>query len=314
MTATQSNISNDPDWTLDVATLLREGTAAAHTEAENSSGAGWLTRGELDKEEYIRFLIILWHIYSTLEEGLEKHASHPAIAPTYNPTLLSRAPALASDIAHLLATPEAAWQSHPLALSIARSPPTPLSAYTARLRAAASDPPRLLAHAYVRYLGDLSGGQIIRRRIAKAYDLDPLTGLGTQFYEFQKLGGGGAAGIGDMRSIKVWYRDGMNKGVGDKQGKVAMVEEANVAFQLNGGILDILLPPSVPGLQPQAEVIPAEKTSGTVSVASVLSFLLAMGIAHFALVTGGFLGDAGIEKWDRAREWVGNAFGIPATA
>jgi heme oxygenase (biliverdin-producing, ferredoxin) len=66
-------------------------------------------------------------------------------------------------------------------------------------------------------MGDLSGGQIIRRRIAKAYDLDPASGLGTQFYEFQKLGGGGVAGVGDMRHIKVWYRDGMNKGVGDNQ-------------------------------------------------------------------------------------------------
>ena len=69
----------------------------------------------------------------------------------------------------------------------------------------------------MRYLGDLSGGQIIRRHIAKAYDLDPVSGLGTQFYEFQKLGGGGVAGIGDMNHIKGWYRDGLNKGVGDDQ-------------------------------------------------------------------------------------------------
>ena len=68
----------------------------------------------------------------------------------------------------------------------------------------------------MRYLGDLSGGQVIRRNIIKAYGLDNETGLGTQFYEFQKLGGGGSAGLGDMRKIKQWYRDGMNEGVGNQ--------------------------------------------------------------------------------------------------
>ena len=46
-----------------VATLLRLGTAEAHERAENSQGAGWLTRGELDKLEYVRFLMMLYHIY-----------------------------------------------------------------------------------------------------------------------------------------------------------------------------------------------------------------------------------------------------------
>jgi len=259
------------------------------------------------------------HLPRTLEASLEQHATHPVLAPTHNPTLLARAPALSSDIAHLLATPESAWPTHPLARSIAQSPPPSLAAYTARIRtlAASPDPAPLLAHAYVRYLGDLSGGQVIRRRVSKAYHLDALTGLGTQFYEFQKLGGGGVAGVGDMRTIKVWYRDGMNKGVGDdKQRKTALVAEANTAFQLNGAIFDSLQAPTQHAI-PEASVVPAGITDtkpagGMVSIAGVLSFLLAMGIAHFALVTGGFMGDAGLEKWDRAREWVASAFGIPA--
>lgn len=109
------------------------------------------------------------------------------------------------------------WHSHPIALAISSAPPKPLADCIERIRAAAlsPDPSALLAHAYVRYLGDLSGGQIIRRRIAKAYDLDVVSGLGTEFYGFQKLGGGGVAGIGDMGHIKEWYRAGMNRGVGD---------------------------------------------------------------------------------------------------
>ena len=70
----------------------------------------------------------------------------------------------------------------------------------------------------MRYLGDLSGGQFIRRRIAKAYGLEDSSGL--SFYEFRPLAGAGSAavaGAGEMKRIKEWYREGMNAGVGDNQ-------------------------------------------------------------------------------------------------
>ncbi|EGN98509.1 hypothetical protein SERLA73DRAFT_139003, partial [Serpula lacrymans var. lacrymans S7.3] len=158
-----TNISTD--FSLPVSTLLRTGTAVAHQAAENSQGGVWLTRGELDREEYIRFLVMLWHIYDTLERGLEQHASHPVLQPTYNPTLLARAPSLALDISFLLQVPESSWQSHPINATLLSSPPQAFADYTSRLRelSESSDPSGLLAHAYVRYLGDLSGGQVIRR-------------------------------------------------------------------------------------------------------------------------------------------------------
>ena len=43
--------------------ILREGTHAAHERAEHSKGAQWLARGELDKQEYVRFLMMLYHVY-----------------------------------------------------------------------------------------------------------------------------------------------------------------------------------------------------------------------------------------------------------
>jgi heme oxygenase (biliverdin-producing, ferredoxin) len=46
-----------------VSALLRQGTKAAHEKAEKSVGAAWLLRGELDREEYVRFLMMLWHVY-----------------------------------------------------------------------------------------------------------------------------------------------------------------------------------------------------------------------------------------------------------
>lgn len=219
-----------PDYSQPIAALLKSGTAAAHEEAEHSEGAGWLTRGELDKDEYIRFLMMLYHVYeyvpppsrgvsssfshSTLEQALDKHATHAVLAPTYNPTLFARTQRLGADIAFLLQTPESSWQAHPLHTELVTRPPASFTAYTGRLQKLAdADPAPLLAHAYVRYLGDLSGGQFIKRRIAKAYGLDDAAGLA--FYDFKQLHSNASSTIGDMKKIKEWYRDGMNAGVGD---------------------------------------------------------------------------------------------------
>jgi heme oxygenase (biliverdin-producing, ferredoxin) len=71
----------------------------------------------------------------------------------------------------------------------------------------------LLSHAYVRYLGDLSGGQIIRKRLVKAYDL-PGTGDGVRFYIFSD-GNGKQADPKEIKELKEWFRGGMDAGVGD---------------------------------------------------------------------------------------------------
>ncbi|KAI0044609.1 hypothetical protein FA95DRAFT_1562063 [Auriscalpium vulgare] len=331
------------DLTLPIATLLRDGTAQAHESAETSQGAGWLTRGELDKAEYARFLIMLWNVYDTLERGLEQHASHPVLSPTYNPTLLARAPALLADIAHLLAVPPAAVQASEPFTALAAAPPPGLAEYTARLRelAAGPSPAPLLAHAYVRYLGDLSGGQFIRRRVAQAYGLQDDGGAGVAFYEFGKLGGGGTAGMGDMKKIKEWYRDGMNAGVGDDQDlKVTILAEANKAFELNQGLFASLkAPTNPPSSSPppphhtgtslgdpttpaspsfpeedkrRVEVLAPSSTEddSLVSVANVVAFILALCAAHFALVLGGFTGERGWERYESSVEWVVHRLGL----
>lgn len=56
-------IADEIDYAQPLASLLRTATAAAHESAEHSQGAGWLTRGELEKEEYVRFLMMLYHVY-----------------------------------------------------------------------------------------------------------------------------------------------------------------------------------------------------------------------------------------------------------
>ncbi|KZT64277.1 heme oxygenase [Daedalea quercina L-15889] len=321
------------DFSLPLAELLRKGTAIAHEEVEKSQGAGWMVRGELDREEYIRFLMMLWHVYDTLEHGLERHASHPVLSFSYNPALLSRAPALSADIAHFLQTSEENWQNHPLHVELMSDPPAALSQYLARLNEIISsdDPSTLLSHAYVRYLGDLSGGQVIRSRVSKAYGLED--GAGVSFFDFKPLGGSGTATLGDMKKIKEWYRDNMNSSVGDSEAlKADIVEEAITAFELNSGLFAALRPPSSASLENSISTLPPlgvpvtpvdgsfnklsgggepvvlyeenKKTEKMYQLSAVIAVVAAASIAHFALVVGGFTGDRGMAKLEALRDWL----------
>ncbi|KAI0726280.1 heme oxygenase [Fomitopsis betulina] len=321
------------DFSLPLSELLHKGTAVAHDEVSKSKGAAWLVRGELDREEYVRFLMMLYHVYDTLERGLEQHSSHPVLSFTYNPVLLSRAPALSADIANLLQTSEADWQRHPLHVALMANRPPALSHYVDRIEQITSseDPAALLSHAYVRYLGDLSGGQVIRGKIAKAYNLED--GAGVSFYDFKTLGGTGAATIGDMKKIKEWYRDNMNTVVGDNQElKADIVEEAITAFELNSGLFTLLRPPSSSALEGRAPALPPLGEPGTpvnstfdklsqgsestvlyeekrseqkaYSVSAVVAVIAAMSLAHFALVVGGFTGERGLAKLQMLRDWL----------
>jgi heme oxygenase (biliverdin-producing, ferredoxin) len=90
--------------------------------------------------------------------------------------------------------------------------PASLTAYVSRIEELAdgADPSPLLAHSYVRYLGDLSGGQIIRHVVAKAYTLDEKEGRGVSFYAFKSLRSQKLANQGEMKRIKEWFRDGID--------------------------------------------------------------------------------------------------------
>ncbi|KAF4577031.1 hypothetical protein EYR36_005018 [Pleurotus pulmonarius] len=294
------------DFNLPISEILHKGTVKSHDEVAKSPGAAALVNAALPREEYVRFLMMLWHIYGAIEEALERHAANAVLQPTYNPILLARKSSLSADISAVLQVPESSWQAHPIYTSLAASPPPALTAYTSRITAIeSSDPSLLLAHSYARYLGDLSGGQVIKHRTAKAYGLDEQSNIGLSFYTFRQLGSSvPATSQGDMKKIKVWFKAGMDAGVGDDTKlKEALLREANTAFELNAGLLnDIVIDekeqdPVVPILQP----VPAQKTY---SVTAVFSVITAICLAHFLLVVGGFTGAKGYSKLLAAEQWV----------
>jgi len=57
------------NWNDSIATLLRVGTSRAHVQAEHSEGAKAMLKGELDLEEYIRWLAILYRVYRCVERS-----------------------------------------------------------------------------------------------------------------------------------------------------------------------------------------------------------------------------------------------------
>ncbi|KPF49626.1 hypothetical protein IP87_15435 [beta proteobacterium AAP121] len=158
---------------------LREATRELHTATERSGAMAALLAGRLPRAGYCALLRNLHALYAALETALVAHAAEPALL-TLGADALQRAPALAEDLATLHGP---GWAE---ALPLAPA----LQAYVVRLQAlqamsAVEAAPSLVAHAYVRYLGDLHGGQVLQRLVARLYALPAGDSApGTRFYDF----------------------------------------------------------------------------------------------------------------------------------
>ncbi|MBO3739545.1 biliverdin-producing heme oxygenase [Actinoplanes flavus] len=129
---------------------------------------------------------------------------------------LTRVPSLEADLAHLYG-PD--WESAITVLDSTRR-------YAERLREhAATSPTHFIAHHYVRYLGDLSGGQMIGRTLANLYGLGE---AGTSFYRFER--------IPDPRAYKLAYRARLDALDLTEDQAGVMVAEAQLAFRCNADI------------------------------------------------------------------------------
>lgn len=152
-----------------LARRLREGTWALHTTTERAGIMPALLRGQLPLASFVQLQRSLLQVYQALEAGLRQHAEHPLLAPL-DLAPLARCAALQADVADL-ATPAVA------------ALPASAIAYAEHLHTQAQERPALLvAHAYVRYLGDLAGGQALGRIARQTYGLPG--DAGTRFFDF----------------------------------------------------------------------------------------------------------------------------------
>jgi len=159
--------------TTGLADALRHGTRALHTEVESSEFMRTLLRGQMQLKAYCLLLRSLHALYASLEAALEASRGHALLAGIHDPRLF-RAAALARDLDELHGP---GWSG-----AIAVQPAG--QAYRLHLQTLASSQPELLlAHAYVRYLGDLSGGQQLNRIVGRSLAL-PAGLAGLAFYHF----------------------------------------------------------------------------------------------------------------------------------
>ena len=104
----------------------------------------------------------------------------------------------------------------------------------------------------MRYLGDLSGGQLLRRIVAARMEL-PLvrgTGCGTAFHDF-----GDAA---STQALTAALRAGLDDVVVDEDGADAIVAAARLAFECHHSLFDELAQAS--GLADPLEAVSAAPT------------------------------------------------------
>jgi heme oxygenase len=227
---------------------MREGSRAEHERTESSSFVEALLAGEVSGDEYAGYLKRLRTVYLALESVGRASASDPAVAAVWDPAL-ERVAALDSDIAFWAADPAAPVHS-PAAES-----------YALRVRSAAQWGGLYLAHHYTRYLGDLSGGQVIGRALTRRFGLSAAAGVA--FYDFPE--------ISKPKPYKDAYRarlDGLALDVAQRR---RVVDEVKVAFCLNQALFDELVDQSSQpdqssgsGQSPQ----PIGKTSNAVAKAT----------------------------------------------
>lgn len=194
---------------------IKAGTDAAHRKTEQSRFVGALLAGELTAAGYAALLAQTYLVYLELETVGRVHRSDP-VASVFLADELLRVPSLEADL-EFLSGP--GWREHLSALPATER-------YVQRLRAVASDwPVGFVAHHYIRYMGDLSGGQIIRRLLERAYGYQR---DGLRFYTFDE--------IPKPKLFKDAYRAKLDAAPFSPEDQQQLIDEVNLAYGLNGDL------------------------------------------------------------------------------
>lgn len=203
---------------IQLSALLRQTTQSAHTQTEGESFIKKLFTGTCTEHEYYHYLWALHGIYTVLEESMIQNKDHQFIKPIYIEKLFRRV-SLENDLK----------QFQIFKTQIPENLIEAVEAYKAHLYTISENNPYLLvAHAYVRYLGDLSGGQMLAKALSRQFtNPNALT-----FYSFPEVN------IAEMKTI---YRDGLDQiGLQSEEISRKICDEATQAFQWNGFIFKAL--------------------------------------------------------------------------
>ncbi len=199
---------------------LKTHTAAAHTAAEDSTFVAELMGGTLDAAALVSLLDQSLVIYRAMETALAAHIDHPQLGAFIDPKL-ARVAALEADMAYHHGED---WEAQLADGRIVIMPAT--NAYADALTVLGRESIEfLLAHHYVRYMGDLSGGLIIQRLVQRHYGV---ADEGLNFYAFDE--------IAKPKPYKDAYRDLLDATDFSRTQKDAILNHASESFELNRAV------------------------------------------------------------------------------
>ena len=196
---------------------LKEGTKESHSAAENTKFVASFLRGVVDYEEYRKLLTNFYYVYDTMEQRI-RETEDPMVQAVRSESL-ERKEGIERDLEYYYG---ADWKDKQI-------PSEACNKYCHRINEVAEQNPYLLvAHHYTRYIGDLSGGKILKEITARV--LNPPEGKGLDFYEFPS--------IPDAKLFKQNYRACLDNLGTDTSQENALITEANYAFRLNMYMFD----------------------------------------------------------------------------
>ncbi|KAG2236118.1 heme oxygenase-domain-containing protein [Thamnidium elegans] len=255
---------DEPEYLEDpqLASAMREGTKVVHRAAETSVFTRRFLKGEINGDEYGRYINSLYFVYKHMEDLLEQYKNHPVVSIIHFPHELNRREAIEKDLEFFYGQDRVAELIDPKTMT-----PAVKKYVQAMEDACAKSPALLIAHSYSRYLGDLSGGQILSKRLKKCVlMMDEQDGSwdtteGLNFYYFNNLG--------NQTDFKNFYRERLNAAKVDQATRDLIVAEAVQSFELNINLFDEIQQLSEEGKLATSLIQPVEEEEEIVELNEV---------------------------------------------
>jgi heme oxygenase (biliverdin-producing, ferredoxin) len=191
---------------------IREETKKSHTMVENTGFITCFLKGVVETKSYTKLMSDLYHVYTTMEEQFVKYKEHSIISKVYYPELF-RKESIENDLKYYLGSN---WKEQLTQTDSCKS-------YVNRIKIIS--PYLLIAHQYTRYIGDLSGGQVLKGIAQTALGVDDNA---MNFYIFKD--------IPNEKEFKNKYRNTLDLLPLEQDHIDKIIEEANYAFKLNMNI------------------------------------------------------------------------------
>jgi heme oxygenase (biliverdin-producing, ferredoxin) len=199
--------------------VLRERARADHGSLEGERFMQNLMMGAGSRDDYIALVAQNYFIYRALEAAADSLRDDPIAAEFITPRL-TRLPAIEADLRFLLGDD---WLNRIAPLETTER-------YVDRIRTVAAIwPGGFIAHHYTRYLGDLSGGEVIRTVLQRRYGFET-NGVG--FYLFGE--------IAAPKEFKDTYRAQLDAVDWDDDERERVIGEVILAYRFNTELLDDL--------------------------------------------------------------------------